>query len=293
MLNLENYQLFYEHLYDYPGNVNNLLDTLGKQLPIIAKDIKLAKMDIEINMPQIFCDRFPYNFNDTIYDTKEETDLIPVSTDFATDHEGLITITAYSVKGTHWTREQVKEIIFINEQISVLISRSRLQSQLKKAEETDNVTNVLNLAGIMHVGELLSIKKVLGRFSVLSVNINNFSTYNEKYGHINGDIFLKSYATGISDFIGKDGIIGRIGADNFIIIVATSRVKDVSNFLRTYVLQIELEDMNKETISFYSRIGCCEGTPSSYFPQLIVNSKMALHKTNPAEGHLFERYTSQ
>jgi len=293
MLNLENYMLFYEHLYDYPGNINNLLDTLGKQLPLIAKDIKMAKMDIEINMPQIFCDRFPYIFNDTIFDTKESTDLIPVSTDFSTDHDGLITITAYSIKGTHWTRDQIKEVIFLNEQIAVLISRSRLQSVLKKAEETDTITNVLNLAGIMHVGELLSIKKMLSKFSVLSLNINGFTAYNTKYGHVNGDIFLKSYATGISDFIGKDGIIGRIGADNFIVVVATSRVKDVTNFLRTYNLQIELEDMSKETINFSTRIGSCEGSPTSYFPQLIVNSKMALHKTNAAEGHLFERYTSQ
>lgn len=82
MLNLVNYQLFYEHLYDYPGNLNSLLETLGKQLKLIATDINLAKMDIDINMPQIFCDRFPFIFNQSIYDTKQETDLIPVQTDF-------------------------------------------------------------------------------------------------------------------------------------------------------------------------------------------------------------------
>lgn len=293
MLNLVNYQLFYEHLYDYPGNLNSLLETLGKQLKLIAADINLAKMDIDINMPQIFCDRFPFIFNQSIYDTKQETDLIPVQTDFSTDHEGLITITAYSVKGTHWSREEVKEIIFLNEQIMVLISRSRLQSQLKKAEETDNVTNVLNLAGIMHVGELLSVKKILPKFSVLSVNINNFSNYNDRYGHVNGDLLLKNYAIGISEFIGKDGVIGRVGADNFIIILSTSKIDDLINFLHRYVIQIELEDMSMESIGFSSRIGCCDGTVSTYFPQLIVNAKMIMHKTNPAEGHLFERYTSQ
>lgn len=293
MLDLNKYQLFYEHLYDYPGNINNLLETIGKQLKLISDDIKLAKMDIDILMPQIFCDRFPFVFNGSIFDTKQETDLIPVQTDFSTDHEGLITITAYSIKGTHWSREEVREIIFLNEQIMVLISRSRLQSQLKKAEETDNVTNVLNLAGIMHVGELLSIKKILPKFSVLAININNFSNYNDKYGHVNGDLLLKNYANGISEFIGKDGVIGRVGADNFIVVLSTTKVEDLKNFLHRYVIQIEFEDMSMESIGFSSRIGCCDGTVASYFPQLIVNSKMAIHKTNPAEGHLFERYTSQ
>lgn len=293
MLNLEKYQLFYEHLYDYPGNINNLLDTIGKQLNLIAEDIHLAKMDIDILMPQIFCDRFPYTFNNTIFNTNQDTDLIPVQTDFATDHEGLITITAHAIKGTHWNREQVKEIIFLNEQIAVLISRARLQSQLKKAEETDNVTNVLNLAGIMHVGELLSVKKILPKFSVLSLNINNFTNYNDRYGHVNGDLLLKNYATGISDFIGKDGVIGRVGADNFIVVIATTKVDELVKFLHRYVLQTEMEDMTQENIGFSTRIGCCDGTASAYFPQLIVNSKMAIHKTNPIDGHLFERYTSQ
>lgn len=293
MLNLSNYMLFFEHLYDYPGNIHNLLETLGKQLSLIAEDLNLAKMNIAINLPQLFCDRFPYTFNDTIFNTNQPTDDIPVSTDFTTEHDGLITITAYSIKGTNWTREQVKEIIFLNEQIMVLITRSRFQSQLKKAEETDNVTNVLNLAGIMHVGELLSIKKILPKFSVIALNINNFSAYNEKFGHVDGDVILKSYATGLSDYIGKDGVIGRIGADNFIIIINSSKVDELSSFLRRYQLHIELDNMTKEVIGFSSRMGVCSGDVSGYFPQLIVNAKIALKQTDPAKGYLFERYTSQ
>lgn len=291
MIDFSKYMLFFEHLYDYPGNINNLLETLGKQLKLIADDIHLAKMNIEINLPQIFCDRFPYTYNDTIFDTEKETSQIPVSTDFATDHEGLINITAYSEKGFNWNREQVKEIIFLNEQIMVLITRSRLQSQLRKAEETDNVTNMLNIAGIMHVGELLSIKKILTKFSVLSLNINKFSEVNEKFGHGNGDIFLKAYATGISNFIGKEGVIGRTGADQFTVLLMTSKVKDLLAFLRTYSVTVELEDMTEASLVFSTRIGICDGNVSSYFPQLMVNAKLALKKTRPAEGHLSERYT--
>lgn len=207
MIDFSKYMLFFEHLYDYPGNINNLLETLGKQLKLIADDIHLAKMNIEINLPQIFCDRFPYTYNDTIFDTEKETSQIPVSTDFATDHEGLINITAYSEKGFNWNREQVKEIIFLNEQIMVLITRSRLQSQLRKAEETDNVTNMLNIAGIMHVGELLSIKKILTKFSVLSLNINRFSEVNEKFGHGNGDIFLKAMLQAFQTLLEKKELL--------------------------------------------------------------------------------------
>lgn len=293
MIDFSKYMLFYEHLYDYPGNINSLLDTLGKQLSLISDDFNLAKLDIEINLPQLFCDRFPFSYHKTIFDTKQETDSIPVTTNFTTDHDGLITITAYSIKGTNWDRDQVKEIIFLNEQIMVLITRSRFQSQLKKAEETDNVTNVLNLAGIMHVGELLSIKKVLSRFSVMTLNINKFSVLNEKYGHLNGDLILKAYATGISDFIGKEGVIGRLGADSFIVVIASSKVDELASFLRKYHISIELEDTSTENIPLSTRVGVCEGSDSVYFPQLVVNSKLALQKTDPANGYLFERYTSQ
>lgn len=291
MINIENYMLFFEHLYDYPGNINNLLELLGKYLVLIAPDIKLAKMNIEINLPPIFCDRFPYKFNDTIFDTQKECDPVPVSTDFSTDHDGLITITAFAEKDTNWSREQIKEIIFLNEQIMVLITRSRLQSQIKKAEETDNITKVLNLAGIMHVGELLSIKKVLTKFSVLALNINKFTAFNDKYGHLNGDLILKEYATAISDFIGKDGIIGRIAADSFIIIVATSKVKNIIQFLTCLNLNVELEDMSNEKIQISTRVGICDGQFASYFPQLIVNAKMALKYVNTDNGKIFHHYS--
>jgi len=293
MIDFSKYMLFYEHLYDYPGNLNTLLDVLGKQLSLIADDINLGKMDIEINLPQIFCDRFPYNYSNTVFNTNQEVESIPVVTNFTTDHDGLITITAYSLKGKIWDRDQTKEIIFLNEQIMVLLTRSRFQSQLKKAEETDTITNVLNLAGIMHVGELLSIKKVLPHFSVLELNINKFSEMNTKYGHLNGDIILKAYATGISDFLGKDGVIGRIGADNFIAVVNTGKVDEFASFLRKFHVSIELDDTSKENINFSTRIGVCDGTVSAYFPQLIVNSKLALKNTDVSKGNLFERYTSQ
>lgn len=276
MMNFSKFMLFYEHLYDYPGSTNNLLETLGKQLSTIAKDINLARMDIEINLPPIFCERFPYTFKDTIFTTGKEINFIPVSTDFTTSHDGLITITAYSDKDTKWDREQISEIIFLNEQIMVLITRSRLQSQIKKAEETDSITNVLNLSGIMHVGELLNIKKILTKFSVLNININNFSAYNEKYGHASGDVILKAYATALSDFIGKDGIIGRTCADNFTIIITTSRLPSLIDYLNRCMLHIELDIETKETIGFSTRIGICDGKVSAYFPQLFVNASQAL-----------------
>lgn len=293
MISLNNYMLFFEHLYDYPGNINSLLEVLGRQLPLIAKDIKLAKMEVDINFPQLFCDRFPFHYKNVIFDTKKETDLIPVSTDFFTDHDGIITITAFAEKDTNWTREETKEIIFLNEQIMVLLTRSRLQSQLKKAEETDNITNVLNLAGIMHVGELLTIKKILPKFSVLSLNINDFTKYNKQYGHVNGDLILKAYATNLSDFIGKDGVIGRIGADNFIVIIATSRVETFMDYIKDYSLEIEMDNMEKEKLSFSTRTGICDGVHSQYFPQLFVNAKHAMERTEPEKGILSFKHTSQ
>lgn len=289
-MNFKKYMLFYEHLYDYPGSTNNLLDTLGKQLALIGPDLFLAKMDIEINLPPIFCERFPYSYKDTIYDTGKETNFIPVSTDFTTPQDGLITITAYSEKDVKWSREQISEIIFLNEQIQVLISRSRLQSQIKKAEETDPVTTVLNLAGVMHVGELIGIKKILPKFSVIFLNINDFKSYNKKYGHLNGDIILKSFATTMSDFLEKDGVIGRTSGDNFIIIVKTARVHDIVKHLENFNLRIELEDMQKEDIGFGFRMGICHGDVAGYFPQLVVNASLALKKATVSSTNAVEYF---
>jgi diguanylate cyclase (GGDEF)-like protein len=54
--------------------------------------------------------------------------------------------------------------------------------------------------------------------AVLAVNIDQFKTINQSLGHQLGDTFLKNVARRIVDCVGSKGVVGRVGADEFVIV---------------------------------------------------------------------------
>ena len=54
--------------------------------------------------------------------------------------------------------------------------------------------------------------------AVLAVNIDQFKSINQSLGHQLGDTFLKSVARRILDCVGNKGVVGRVGADEFVIV---------------------------------------------------------------------------
>ena len=61
-----------------------------------------------------------------------------------------------------------------------------------------------------------------GQFSFHYIDINNFKSYNDKYGHIRGDQVIKETAGVISKNVkaqgGEDDFVGHIGGDDFVVV---------------------------------------------------------------------------
>jgi diguanylate cyclase (GGDEF)-like protein len=80
----------------------------------------------------------------------------------------------------------------------------------------DSLTGVLSRSNILGFAKNLIDKKIPFMMGIL--DIDNFKLVNDNYGHHVGDECLKSIATGLADFVGEDGLVGRFGGDEFVII---------------------------------------------------------------------------
>ena len=56
-------------------------------------------------------------------------------------------------------------------------------------------------------------------FSMAIVDLDDFKSVNDKYGHATGDYVLEHVASDLINFVGDIGLVGRFGGDEFIIVL--------------------------------------------------------------------------
>ncbi len=98
------------------------------------------------------------------------------------------------------------------------------KEQIAEKTRVDNLTRVLNKAGLVH-----EFNNLIGRnkkFSILMFDIDKFKSINDTFGHIIGDKVLKQLALTATTSVRKTDIVGRYGGDEFIIILPQSGPSD-------------------------------------------------------------------
>jgi diguanylate cyclase (GGDEF)-like protein len=99
-------------------------------------------------------------------------------------------------------------------------ARERI-SQLEAQIETDPLLDILNRRGFERElsRSLAHVKRYQTKAGVIFVDLNNFKTINDRYGHLAGDAILKAVAIGINAQTRKSDVVGRFGGDEFILLL--------------------------------------------------------------------------
>ncbi|RMD46004.1 MAG: GGDEF domain-containing protein, partial [Aquificota bacterium] len=94
-------------------------------------------------------------------------------------------------------------------------------------------------------------------FSIIFVDVDNFKKVNDTYGHLAGDIVLKEIASIFKFYLRANTVVGRIGGEEFCILLPGVEIEDARNIaerLRKIIenREIKLEDgtVLKVTASF-------------------------------------------
>ncbi|MEG0229193.1 MAG: diguanylate cyclase [Oscillospiraceae bacterium] len=128
----------------------------------------------------------------------------------------------------HWCKISV---IFINKQrekqykaigfIENIDEQVKKEQQLRLKSETDQLTGVYNKA----TSEYL-IKDVISKsinknvkHALLIIDVDNYKDINDNLGHLYGDIVLAQLASTLKSILKKDDIVGRLGGDEFYILI--------------------------------------------------------------------------
>lgn len=127
--------------------------------------------------------------------------------------------------GYYWVRATmriVKEVgsgdilcfIYVND----IDQDIKATQMLRQKAETDYLTGLFNRDGLIsRMEEYLSscMNGEIGAF--YSMDLDDFKTLNDTYGHLEGDRFLKIVGDELTQMFRKDDLIGRMGGDEFVV----------------------------------------------------------------------------
>jgi len=64
-------------------------------------------------------------------------------------------------------------------------------------------------------------------FGLVFLDLDNFKTVNDHYGHVTGDALISQVATALREVLAEDDVLARLGGDEFLVKVAASSQADV------------------------------------------------------------------
>jgi len=94
-------------------------------------------------------------------------------------------------------------------------------SNILKSERIEHVID--SLTGLINRKYILDfVRDLINRnikFTLAMLDLDDFKLVNDKYGHAVGDYVLEHFGNDLLNFVGKLGIVGRYGGDEFIIVL--------------------------------------------------------------------------
>ncbi|MGN0317558.1 MAG: GGDEF domain-containing protein [Lachnospira sp.] len=109
----------------------------------------------------------------------------------------------------------------------------------------DSLTHVYNKKSITDYAVKLVKEEKNNRVTIVVLDVDHFKQVNDLYGHMCGDKVLARVGKKLKEIVGEDGVVGRIGGDEFIVVL--NGINDeyvLRGVLRAIRTQIKWEFVN-------------------------------------------------
>ena len=177
-------------------------------------------------------------------------------------------------------RSNIVQLLAIKEDIS---ERKRLENELKRQARTDYLTGLFNRRHFMESAKerLLQNNENAKENAFLMLDIDYFKEINDNFGHAIGDNAIKMVADICKETIRKTDILGRIGGEEFAILLSETNYTDaikIAERLRLNVENIKMFDSNGRQVNLRISIGITKyNSEEDSLEDLMIRSDKALY----------------
>ena len=132
-----------------------------------------------------------------------------------------------AIERSWWQRPfSIEDRAVVDAVVTIADQEFRTSQHLESVERmarTDALTGVLNLWGLREALRELDRQRVMSAWvpvAFMFVDLNDFKRVNDTHGHDVGDAALQAVAGRLKWAAGDDGIIARVGGDEFVVVIS-------------------------------------------------------------------------
>lgn len=161
--------------------------------------------------------------------------------------------------------------------------------KLKEKAQIDPLSKVYNKsAGIDLTRERLAALPADSVCGLAVLDIDNFKTVNDTYGHLYGDAVISMVAGSIKNLIGPNDLVGRFGGDEFFVFIEDGSDSNLENTLEN--IRSTVFTMNAGN-NISCSIGCTRGHGGSTWEDMFKQADSALYKAKKEGKNRYEFFT--
>lgn len=141
---------------------------------------------------------------------------------------GLMTV--QSEKENFYGKDELNILKILANYTAIAVENAKIYKKIEDIATYDYLTKFLSKLEILKIGDKVykKYKDSKLKFSVIMMDLDNYKTVNDTYGHIYGDKALGLVAETISKCIRNTDYIGRFGGDEFLLICSYAGLKEAS-----------------------------------------------------------------
>jgi diguanylate cyclase (GGDEF)-like protein len=129
-------------------------------------------------------------------------------------------------------------------QIAVALDRTALKDragQFQQLSVTDPLTGLLNRRYLDErlIEEMNRARRHRSPISLMMIDVDNFKSYNDSFGHLAGDAALKTVSDAMKDTLRADDVAARFGGEEFSILLPRTNIEEAAAIAERIRMRIE------------------------------------------------------
>jgi diguanylate cyclase (GGDEF)-like protein len=142
----------------------------------------------------------------------------------------------------------------------------KLERKLILKSQRDGLTKLANREHFFTSVERHWAKYKHKPVMIMMIDIDHFKTVNDNHGHIVGDRVIKKVASTLSKSLRSHDLLGRIGGEEFAVLIANESLDTAKQIAERLLKQIENASfsIDGQTVNVTVSIGMMEATPSQH-----------------------------